>query len=76
MPFNHEAEANEPVPRITLAFKSGKPVWPGDLPMPPSAHIAMGWWSENDKWPAEAHNRRDELRRLESRDRSLEGAVR
>jgi hypothetical protein len=48
MPFDHEAEANEPAPRLDLIFKSGRSK-EGGLPMPPSAYIAMGWWSTDDE---------------------------
>jgi hypothetical protein len=43
MAFDEEAELNEPGPHFELVFSSGSPLNKGDLSMPPSAYIAMGW---------------------------------
>jgi hypothetical protein len=47
MPFDKEAEANEPEPNIELIFDSGKPTDPEGLEAGPSAYIAMGWFSSD-----------------------------
>lgn len=47
MPFDHETEANEQPRRVELVFRSGRPK-KGELPMPPSAYIAMGWYTADD----------------------------
>lgn len=42
MPFNKDAEDNEPLRKIELFFDSGKPQSNSDLPMPPTAYIGLG----------------------------------
>jgi hypothetical protein len=45
MPFDHQVEADEPASRIELVFNSGRNTTKDGLPMPPSAYIAMGWFT-------------------------------
>ncbi len=49
MPFDKEAESNEPEFRIQLIFKSGRPLLDSDLPAPPSAYIALGSCSYDEQ---------------------------
>jgi hypothetical protein len=42
MPFDKEAEGNEPLKQIELFFETGKPLSKDDIPMPPMAYIGMG----------------------------------
>jgi hypothetical protein len=42
MPFDKEAEGNEPLRKIELFFDSGRPQSELDLPMPPMAYIGLG----------------------------------
>jgi hypothetical protein len=49
MAFDKEAESNETEFRIELIFKSGRPTCDAGLPMPPSAYIAMGSFSTDEK---------------------------
>jgi hypothetical protein len=42
MPFDKEAEGNEPLRKIEMFFDSGRPQSETDLPMPPTAYIGMG----------------------------------
>jgi hypothetical protein len=47
MAFDKEAEANETEHLIKLVFDSGRPMSEYDLPMPPSAYLALGSFSSN-----------------------------
>ncbi len=42
MPFDKQAEGNEPLRTIELFFNSGRPTSELDLPMGPSAYIGLG----------------------------------
>lgn len=48
MAFNKEAELNEPHRHIELVFSSGRALDKNDLSMPPSAYIAMGWYTHDE----------------------------
>jgi hypothetical protein len=49
MPFDKEAESNEGEFLIELIFISGNPIREDGLPMNPSAYIAMGSFSSDEK---------------------------
>ena len=49
MPFDREVEAREPEPKIALAFDSGRPIEPTNLPMPPSAYLFLGYYGTDQQ---------------------------
>ena len=51
MPFDIEAEENEPLKTLELFFDSGKPRSKDDLPMPPRAYIGMGSYGSHEGHP-------------------------
>ena len=51
MAFDKAAEANEIEHLIKLVFDSGRPVSESGLPMPASAYIALGSFSERNGSP-------------------------
>ena len=74
MAFDHAAEENEIEHLIKLVFDSGRPTSATDLPMPPSAYIALGSFSKRDGSPMLTH-REYSFGALEAQVKELQGVL-